>query len=160
QPRPSVGSWVLYGLGTENQNLPGFIAMCPGGYPISDNANWRSGFLPGAYQGTFIDPQYQQVDRLIENISSPHSTVAKQRRQLDFLEKINAQHEARRLDPRLDARIQSFELAFRMQAEASEAFDVSSEPRHIREMYGTSVHGRQTLMARRLLERGVRYVQL
>jgi len=160
QPRPSVGSWVLYGLGTENQNLPGFIAMCPGGYPISDNANWRSGFLPGMYQGTFIDPQYRQIDRLIENISSPHASSAMQRRQLDFLQKANAEHRAQRLDPRLEARIQSYELAFRMQAEASEAFDVSTEPQHIQEMYGTTVHGRQTLMARRLLERGVRYVQL
>jgi hypothetical protein len=160
QPRPSVGSWVLYGLGTENQNLPGFIAMCPNGYPISDNANWRSGFLPGMYQGTFIDPQYRQIDRLIENISSPHATSEIQRRQLDFLQNANAVHRAQRLDPRLEARIQSFELAFNMQAEASEAFDVSSEPQHIQDMYGASVHGRQSLMARRLLERGVRYVQL
>lgn len=160
QPRPSVGSWALYGLGTENQNLPGFIAMCHGGYPISDTANWRSGFLPGMYQGTYIDPQNQQVDRLIENISSPHATSQTQRRQLDFLQAANAEYNARRLDPRLDARIQSFELAFRMQAEASEAFDLSSEPQYIRDLYGSTVHGRQTLMARRLLERGVRYVQL
>jgi hypothetical protein len=160
QPRPSVGSWVLYGLGTENQNLPGFIAMAPKGYPISDTANWRSGFLPGTYQGTYIDPQYQQIDRLIENITSPHAAPEMQRRQLDFLQKINAEHTAGRLDPRLDARIQSFELAFRMQTEAADAFDLSREPQHIRELYGSSVHGRQTLMARRLLERGVRYVQL
>ena len=87
QPRPSVGSWVLYGLGTENQNLPGFIAMCPKGLPMSDNANWRSGFLPGMYQGTYIDPQYRQIDRLIENITSPHATTEMQRRQLDFLQR-------------------------------------------------------------------------
>lgn len=160
QPRPSVGSWALYGLGTENQNLPGFIAMCHGGYPVSDTANWRSGFLPGMYQGTYIDPQNQQVDRLIENISSPHATSQTQRRQLDFLQAANAEYNVRRLDPRLDARIQSFELAFRMQAEASEAFDLSTEPQYIRDLYGSTVHGRQTLMARRLLERGVRYVQL
>jgi hypothetical protein len=160
QPRPSVGSWVLYGLGSENKNLPGFVTMCPGGYPVSDNANWRSGFLPGEYQGTFIDPQYRQIDRLIENISSPHATAEMQRRQLDFLQKLNAEHRAPRHDPRLEARIQSFELAFRMQMEASAAFDISGEPQHLREMYGESVHGRQTLMARRLLERGVRYVQL
>jgi Protein of unknown function (DUF1501) len=160
QPRPSVGSWVLYGLGSENRNLPGFIAMSPNGYPVSDNANWRSGFLPGMYQGTFIDPQYQQIDRLIENITSPHASTEMQRRQLDYLQKINAEHGAQRLDPRLEARIQSFELAFRMQTEAAEVFDLSSEPQHIRELYGSTVHGRQTLMARRLLERGVRYVQL
>lgn len=161
QPRPSVGSWVLYGLGTENQNLPGFIAMCPSGYPVSDNANWRSGFLPGTYQGTFIDPQHKQVDRLIENITSPHATTAIQRRQLDLLQQLNAEHRAQRFDPRLEARIQAFELAFRMQTEAAEAFEIAGEPRHIHELYGTdTVHGRQTLMARRLLERGVRYVQL
>lgn len=160
QPRPSVGSWVLYGLGTENQNLPGFIAMCPKGLPVSDSANWRSGFLPGSYQGTYIDPQYRQIDRLIENITSPHATSGMQRRQLDYLQKLNAEHRSQRLDPRLEARIQSFELAFRMQSEASEAFDLSDEPEHIHELYGSSVHGRQTLMARRLLERGVRYIQL
>ena len=160
QPRPSVGAWVLYGLGTENQNLPGFIAMCPGGYPVKDAENWQSGFLPGAYQGTFIDPQYEQIDRLIENIRSPHATATTQRRQLDLLQTLNAEHRDARHDGRLDARIQSFELAFRMQIEAAEAFDVTREPQHIRELYGDGVHGRQTLIARRLLERGVRYVQL
>ena len=160
QPRPSVGAWVLYGLGTENQNLPGFIAMCPGGYPIKDAENWQSGFLPGAYQGTFIDPQYEQIDRLIENIRSPHATATAQRRQLDLLQTLNAEHRAARHDERLEARIQSFELAFRMQIEAAEAFDVTREPQHIRQLYGEGVHARQTLIARRLLERGVRYVQL
>jgi hypothetical protein len=160
QSRPSVGSWVLYGLGTENQNLPGFIAMSPNGYPVSDNANWRSAFLPGTYQGVFIDPQYQQVDRLIENITSPHASIGMQRRQLDYLQQFNVEHAASRLDPRLESRIQSFELAFRMQTEAADAFDVSGEPEHIHQLYGSTVHGRQTLMARRLLERGVRYVQL
>jgi len=160
QPRPSVGAWVLYGLGSENQNLPGFIAMCPGGYPIKDAENWQAGFLPGAYQGTFIDPQHQQIDRLIENIRSPHATTETQRRQLELLRIMNAEHRASRIDPRLDARIQSFELAFRMQIEAAEAFDISREPKHIHELYGSGVHARQTLIARRLLERGVRYVQL
>ena len=160
QSRPSVGSWVLYGLGTENQNLPGFIAMSPNGYPVSDNANWRSAFLPGTYQGTFIDPQYQQVDRLIENITSPHASTGMQRQQLDYLQQFNLEHAASRLDPRLESRIQSFELAFRMQTEAADAFDVSGEPEHIHQLYGSTMHGRQTLMARRLLERGVRYVQL
>ena len=160
QARPSVGAWVLYGLGTENQNLPGFVAMCPGGYPIKDAENWQAGFLPGAYQGTFIDPQHQQIDKLIENIRSPHATTETQRRQLDLLRTINAEHRQERIDTRLDARIQSFELAFRMQLEAAEAFDIEREPKHIREMYGDGVHARQTLIARRLLERGVRYVQL
>ncbi len=160
QPRPSVGSWVLYGLGTENQNLPGFVAMCPGGYPVSDKANWQSGFLPGAFQGTFIDPQHRDVGRLIENIRSAHATHEMQQHQLELLRKLNAEHGAVRRDPRLESRIQSFELAFRMQMAATEAFEIANEPEYILNMYGDSVHGRQTLIARRLLERGVRYVQL
>ena len=114
QPRPSVGSWVLYGLGTENQNLPGFVAMCPGGYPIKDTENWQAGFLPGALQGTFIDSQHTAIDRLIENIRSPHATSDMQRRQLDLLQSLNASHRSARIDNRLDARIHSFEMAFRM----------------------------------------------
>jgi hypothetical protein len=160
QPRPSVGAWVLYGLGAENQNLPGFIAMVPGGMPIKDSENWQSAFLPGAFQGTFIDSKHEQLDKLIENISHPHSTTAMQRRQLDLLQRLNSEHRAGRIDDRLDARIQAFELAFRMQTEAAEAFDLAQESREVHELYGNGVHGRQTLIARRLLERGVRYVQL
>jgi hypothetical protein len=160
QPRPSVGSWLMYGLGTVNQNLPGFIAMCPDGYPVKDTANWQAGFLPGSYQGTFVNPKLGDVDRLIENIRSGHAAAPVQRRQLDLLRSLNDAHGRDRDDDRLDARIQSFELAFRMQSEATEAFDISREPQHVRDLYGDSVHGRQTLMARRLLERGVRYVQL
>jgi hypothetical protein len=160
QSRPSVGSWVLYGLGVENQNLPGFISMCPKGYPIKDAENWQSGFLPGAYQGTFIDPIHRDLDRLIENIRSPHARMELQRQQLDLLRTFNQAHQQTRLDPRLEARIQSFELAFRMQSDASEAFDLSRESEHTLRMYGDGVHGRQTLIARRLVERGVRYVQL
>ena len=159
-PRPSVGAWVTYGLGTENQNLPGFVAMCPGGYPIKDAENWQAGFLPGVFQGTFIDPQHRQIDKLIENIRSPHASPETQRRQLDLLRTLNAEHQQSRLDSRLDARIQSFEMAYRMQLEAAEAFDITREPKHVQELYGDGVHGRQTLIARRLLERGVRYVQL
>jgi uncharacterized protein DUF1501 len=160
QARPSLGAWMLYGLGSENQNLPGFIAMCPGGLPIKDSENWQAAFLPGAFQGTYIDSKHQSMDKLIENITHPHATTAMQRRQLDLLQKFNAEHRAGRLDDRLEARIQSFELAFRMQTEASEAFDLSRESREVHELYGDGVHGRQTLIARRLLERGVRYVQL
>lgn len=160
QPRPSLGAWTLYGLGTENQNLPGFVAMCPGGYPIKDTENWQCAFLPGAYQGTFIDSQHQEVEKLIENIRREHVSQTAQRRQLDLLQRLNAEHRQGRIDERLEARIQSFELAFNMQREAAEAFDLSREPQHIRDMYGPGVHGRQTLIARRLLERGVRFVQL
>ena len=159
--RPSMGSWVTYGLGTVNQNLPGFIAMCPGGYPIKEAENWRAGFLPGVFQGTFIDSNKTRIDELIENIRSSNATLEEQRRQLDLLGELNAGHRAERPgDPRLEARIQSFELAYRMQMEAADAFDIEKEPPAIREMYGPGVHGRQALIARRLVERGVRFVQL
>src|SRR6185437_333869 len=115
--RPSMGSWVTYGLGTENQNLPGFVAMCPGGYPIKDAENWQSGFLPGVYQGTFIDSQYTDLQKLIENIRNNYESRPAQRQQLDLLHQLNAEHQQNRrsADPRLEARIQSFELAYRMQ---------------------------------------------
>ncbi len=160
QARPSVGAWLLYGLGTENRNLPGFIAMCPGGLPIKDNENWQSAFLPGAFQGTYIDSKHTEFNRLIENIEHPHISTAQQRRQLDLLQHWNQQHRQARIDPRLDARTQNYELAFRMQRDAEEAFDLSDEPTYIRDLYGGGVHARQTLIARRLVERGVRYVQL
>jgi hypothetical protein len=158
--RPSIGAWILYGLGSDNENLPGFVAMCPSGLPIKGGENWQSGFLPGSFQGTYIDPQHRQIDKLIENARSPHASTRMQRRQLDLLQTLNAEHQATLADKRLEARIQSFELAFRMQMEAADAFNIEQEPQHIQHMYGQGVHGRQTLIARRLLERGVRYVQL
>src|SRR2546426_3882057 len=166
--RPSVGSWITYGLGTENQNLPGFIAMCPGGYPIKEAENWRSGFLPGVYQGTFIDSQHTSIEKLIEHIRNNYASLKAQRQQLDLLLQLNEEHaRARDEDAQLEARIQSFELAYRMQMEAADAFDIAMKPDHIREMYGcnsplpgAAVQGRQMLIARRLVERGVRFVQL
>src|SRR5215208_5609409 len=165
QSRPSLGAWVTYGLGSENQNLPRFIAMCPGGSPIKDAENWQNGFLPGVYQGTYIDTQHTSLEKLIENIRPGAVTLKSQRQQLNLLRKLNAEHQqeqGRQVDPRLEARIQSFELAYRMQMEAADAFDLSQEPESIKQMYGDmkSVHARQTLIARRLLERGVRFVQL
>src|SRR5262245_55200185 len=94
-PRPSFGSWVTYGLGSENQNLPGFIAMCPGGFPIVGPANWRSAFLPGAYQGTYLDTNHQDVARLIENVRPP-APLPEQRRMLDLVRKLNERHRAAR----------------------------------------------------------------
>ena len=162
QIRPSMGSWVTYGLGSVNQNLPGFVVMCPGGYPIQESQNWQSGFLPGVYQGTYIDTQHTQLNQLIEHIKNPTSSTKEQRRQLDLLMELNRQHEQQRggSDAALDARIQSFELAYRMQMDAADAFDISREPKHIREMYGEGTQARQILIARRLLERGVRFVQV
>ena len=160
QARPSLGSWLMYGLGSANENLPGFVAMCPGGMPIKSADNWQAAFLPGAFQGTYVDSKHTAVDRLIENIHSPHANAQTQLKQLALMRQLNASHRLDHADPRLDARIESFELAFRMQTDASDAFDISHEPQHIRDLYGSGVHGRQTLIARRLLERGVRMVQL
>jgi arylsulfatase A-like enzyme len=159
--RPSFGSWVTYGLGSENQNLPGFVVLCPNGYPVQGTDNWRAAFLPGAYQGTHIDTKYANVEKLIENIKHYHSAPAAQKRQLALLAALNRQHQASRMDdPAIEARIQSFELAARMQLEAVDAFDLSREPASIRNLYGDTLYGRQTLMARRLLEKGVRVVQV
>jgi hypothetical protein len=175
---PCLGSWVNYGLGSENQNLPGFIVMCPGGYPIVSTHNWRSAFLPGAYQGTYLNTQHTQLEQLIANIRNGRLNLTEQRQQLDLVRRLNEQHAAARQnapgegDAELEARIASFELAFRMQTEAAEAFDISRETRHTLEQYGiepgtrgkgaphTQLHGRQLLLTRRLLERGVRFIQV
>ena len=159
--RPSMGSWVTYGLGTENQNLPGFIAMCPGGYPIQESQNWQSGFLPGVYQGTYIDTQHTKIEKLIEHIKNNYTSLPEQRQQLDLLQQLNERHQRKRKDDaQLEARIQSFELAYRMQMDATDAFDISREPENIRKMYGEGTQARQILIARRLVERGVRFVQV
>lgn len=159
--RPTLGSWVTYGLGTENQNLPAYISMCPGGYPTKGTDNWRAGFLPGVFQGTYIDTEHTSIDKLIQNIRNEVVSRDAQRSQLDLLGQLNAKHlEERERDPALEARIQSFELAYRMQMEAADAFDISQEPESIREMYGTGTQARQLLIARRLIERGVRFVQV
>ena len=160
-PRPSFGSWLTYGLGSDNENLPGFIAMCPGGYPIVATRNWRSAFLPGAYQGTYIDTKHTDVSQLIANITNGRLTAGEQRSQVDLLRALNRHHQQSRLDdPRLEARIHTFELAYRMQAEATDAFSLAQEPKHILEAYGNGTHGRQLLITRRLIERGVRMVQV
>jgi len=159
--RPSLGSWLCYGLGSENQNLPAFVAMCPNGYPIQETQNWQSGFLPGVYEGSYVDTQHTKIEQLIEHIRNDRLPLPQQREQLDLLERLNNRHaQARQDDAVLEARIRSFELGFRMQTEASEAFDVTREPQHIRDMYGPGVQARQLLIARRLVERGVRFVQL
>jgi hypothetical protein len=160
-PRPSMGSWITYGLGSENQNLPGFIAMCPGGYPIVATQNWRSAFLPGAYQGTYIDTQHKDLEKLVENIRNAATPLDAQRRQLDFVQRLNQRHlAARPAEAALESRIASFELAYRMQSEAADAFDITREEQHVRDAYGDTQNGRQLLITRRLLERGVRMVQV
>jgi hypothetical protein len=161
QIRPSLGSWLCYGLGSENQNLPAFVAMCPNGYPIQETQNWQAGFLPGIYEGTYIDTRHTAIEQLIEHIRNDRVSKPQQSEQLTLLQRLNARHlEARQHDAALESRIQSFELGFRMQTEAAEAFDVSREPQYIRDMYGPGVQARQILIARRLVERGVRFVQV
>ncbi len=158
--RPSLGSWLNWGMGSENQNLPGFVALCPGGLPVGGTNNWRSAFLPGVYQGTLVDTSQTDPAKLIAHIENAHLSEKEQKRQFDLLRQLNARHlEARPDEAALEARIQSFELAYRMQSEATDAFDISREPKAIQEMYGEGPQNRQLLMARRLVERGVRFVQ-
>jgi len=159
--RPSAGAWVTYALGSENQNLPGFVAMCPGGYPIKESENWRSAFLPGAFQGTYIDTKKRDAADLVENVRHPVLDRDAHRRQFDLISQLDRRHlAARPHDPALEARLASMELAWRMQSEATDAFDVSREPAHVLARYGDDAQGRQMLIARRLVERGVRYVQV
>ncbi|MCA9175210.1 MAG: DUF1501 domain-containing protein [Planctomycetales bacterium] len=160
QVRPSFGSWLTWGMSSDNRNLPGFVALCPGGLPVGGAANWRSAFLPGAYQGTHVDTSKADPSRLIEHIRNPRISVDQQRRQYDLLKELNARHFAERPgEAAIEARIESFEMSYRMQTEATEAFDVSREPKHILDLYGEGPQNRQLLIARRLVERGVRFVQ-
>jgi hypothetical protein len=159
--RPSMGAWITYGLGTENQNLPGFVAIGPG--PLIEGARqYGASFLPASFQGTFVS----DLDHPIRNLKPAAGTAGDMRSQLDALKRINELHAAQRPeDERLAARIASFELAYRMQAEAPEAFDLGRETEQTKRLYGidqphTAIFGKQCLLARRLVERGVRFVQL
>src|SRR5437660_1326140 len=135
--------------------------MCPGGYPIQESQNWQAGFLPGVYQGTYIDTRHTDLEKLIENVRNSVTSRTDQRRQLDLLQHLNRRHSReRQQDPQLESRLQSFELAYRMQSEAADAFDVSREPQHIRDLYGPGTQARQLLIARKLVEKGVRFVQV
>ena len=159
---PSMGSWLTYGLGSENENLPGFVVLCPGdGDVVKGTENWRSAFLPPIYQGTLVGTSDRRIEKLLANIRNPRISGRPQRRQVDLLQELNRQHlELRGEDAELQARIQSYEMAYRMQAEATDAFDIGREPEHVHKMYGNSVQCKQLLMARRLVERGVRFVQV
>jgi len=159
--RPSVGSWVLYGLGTENQNMPGFISLRPGGAPPGGTSNWQSAFLPGIYQGVSVDTKVPTLAQLIENIKNPCTPLAEQRRQLDLVHKLNELHSQKlQKDAQLEARLEAYEMAFRMQTEATDAFDLNKEKPEVRNRYGRTPQGNQMLIARRLIERGVRFVQV
>src|SRR5436190_21380005 len=126
--RPSMGSWVTYGLGTENQNLPGFVVLCPG-LPVVGPQLWSSTFLPAVYQGTYLNTEEKDTDRLIQHIRNKALTREQQRGELDLLAELNRLHQKQQgREPQLEASIQSAEIAFRMQAQAPEAFDITREP--------------------------------
>ena len=166
--KPAMGSWLSYGLGTENENLPSFVVMTdPRGGPIGSASNWSSGFMPAAYQGTM----FRSEGLPLLNLATPKGTTEKtQRRGLDLLKTLNGQYVKERaakgpVDSELLARIESYELAYRMQTEAAEAVDLNREDKQTREMYGldrklTADFGRKCLITRRLIERGVRFIQL
>jgi hypothetical protein len=160
-PRPSMGSWITYGLGTENQNLPGFVVLCPG-RPVVGNPLWSNSFLPAVYQGTYIPSNESDPEKLIRYIHNKEIGPKQQREQLDLLADLNRSHLAQRggNDTQLEASIQAMEVAFRMQTEAPEAFDIRKESAATRARYGEGDFGRGCLMALRLVERGVRMVQL
>ena len=160
--RPSMGSWVVYGLGTENQNLPGFVMMNPP--PIGGSSSYGSAFLPASYQGTRIN--IKRGEDPIENIHNSQMNTKKQRRQLDYVQELNRDMLTRsENDDRIEGVIQSYELAFRMQKAVPTVTNLSQEPESIREMYGldqkeTRTFGMQCLLAHRMAEQGVRFIEL
>jgi hypothetical protein len=159
--RPSMGSWLVYGLGTENQNLPGFVSMSPRAQPRNKLANWGNAFLPGAYTGTYVNIHQMNSDHIMRDLKNRWSPKLDQRQQADLLIRLNQLDLQRQLhDQQLEASIQTMEMAFRMQFAVPEAFDTNKESKETLEMYGTSEYAKGCLLARRLVERGVRTVQL
>ncbi len=159
--KPSMGSWVVYGLGTVNQNLPGFIALRNGGLPSGGAANYGAAFLPGVYQGTSINMQAASVQQMIQNIRNQYVLRPEQRRQIDLVHQLDEiQARSMQRDAALESRLESYEIAFRMQAAATDVFDLNKETPEMRAAYGNTPEGRQLLIARRLVERGVRFVQV
>jgi uncharacterized protein (DUF1501 family) len=156
--RPSMGSWISYGLGSENQNLPGFVVLSPGG---GGGPGLRSGFLPSCHQGVAFDDSVTDPQRMISHLRNRQLDLTAQRQQLDLVQQLNRNHEqAVGGDEFLETRIQAMETAFRMQSEATDAFDVRGEPESVREQYGRSPFANGCILARRLVERGVRTVHV
>ena len=160
---PGLGSWVTYGLGSEHQNLPGYVVMTELALPQAGSANWTNGFLPAFYQGTRL----RSTGSPILDLNPPSfKTRAHQRQALDRLAQLNANHAAQHPDhAELQARMESYELAYRMQMSVPGIVDIASEPKHLKVAYGldrkeTAEFGRQCMMARRLVEQGVRFVQI
>ena len=159
--RPSMGSWLTYGLGAVTDELPGFVAMSPIAQPRGKIANWGTSFLPGAYAGSYVNLQQMKPDAILRDLKNSSLSKQEQRRQADLLGKLNRIHlERLERDQHLESGIQAMEMAFRMQFSVPDAFDVTKESKATRDLYGDSHYGKGCLIARRLIERGVRVVQL
>ena len=159
--RPSLGSWVLYGLGSENENLPGFVVLRPTPNIVVGPALWSNSFLPAEYQATGVITSDMSVDKLVANVRNSVLAPAQQRRQIDLIQKLNHLHAAKREnDHSLEGQIKAMETAYRMQSAATDAFDISRESPKMRELYGDTAFGRSCLLARRLAESGVRYISV
>lgn len=157
---PSLGAWLTYGLGTQNRDLPGFVVLCPG-LPVIGPQLWTAAYLPGIYQGVHLRNEVTDPEKLIPNLRNREVPGDVQRRQLDLLASLNKHHVEREgADPQLESGIQSLEIAYRMQSEAMDAFDINRETPAMRARYGDNDFARGCLMARRLVERGVRMVQV
>ena len=157
---PSMGAWMMYGLGSENKNLPGYVVLCPG-RPVRFSILWNSAFLPSKYQGTYINHSSLDPEKLIPFLTNPTIGREQQHRQLGLLQQLNRRHlEKRVTDRQLEARISAMETAFRMQFAASEAFDLARETASTRERYGKGHFANGCLLARRLAERDVRFIQV
>ncbi len=158
--RPSLGSWASYGLGSLNRNLPSYVCLCPG-LPVVGPQLWSNSFLPGEHQGMAVDTNDMSVEKLVANIRHPKWNSSQQRKQLDLLGQLNRLHASNRGgDDALESQIQAMEMAFAMQREATEVFDINHEPKHVQDSYGSTPYGRSCLLARRLLEADVRFVQV
>jgi len=157
--RPSLGSWALYGLGTENDNLPGYVVLRPTPKIVVGPALWSNSFLPAEHQATSVVTSDMKVEKLIANVRNPRLNLSQQREQLDLLQQFNRQHlAARQGDTELEGQIRAMETAYRMQSAAMDTFDISREKQSTRDMYGNTPFGRSCLLARRLVEDGVRFV--
>ena len=159
--RPSMGSWLVYGLGSENEDLPGFVAMSPRAQPRGKLANWGNSFLPGAYAGAYVNIEQMTPDAAMRNLKNSNLSRTEQRKQADLLTKLNRMHlERRERDKGLEAGIEAMEMAFRMQFSVPDVFDIEKESEATRNLYGDTEYAKGCLIARRLVERGVRCVQL
>lgn len=159
--RPSLGSWALYGLGSDNEDLPGFVVLRPSPAIVVGPALWSNSFLPAEYQATSVITSDMNVDKLVANVKNPALNRQEQRRQLDFVQRLNHLHaDQREHDATLEGQIKSMETAYRMQAAAMDTFDISKESAKTRAMYGDTPFGRSCLLARRLAESGVRFTSV